>query len=50
MECRWIVKALRQKAGLLMALDPKVAPVAEEIRIKTQAVLRAPTIHEKARH
>ncbi|MBI3856528.1 MAG: hypothetical protein HY293_12645, partial [Planctomycetes bacterium] len=27
MECRWIVKALRQKAGLLMALDPKVAPV-----------------------
>jgi hypothetical protein len=50
MECRWIVKALRQKAGLLMALDPKAAPVAEEVRIKTQAVLRAPTAHEKARH
>jgi len=50
MECRWIVKALRQKAGLLMALDPKAAPVAEEVRLKTQAVLRAPSIHEKARH
>jgi len=50
MECRWIVKALRQKAGLLMALDPKVAPVAEELRLKTQAVLRSPTAHEKARH
>ncbi len=50
MECRWIVKALRQKAGLLMALDPKVAPVAEEVRLKTQAVLRSPTAHEKARH
>ena len=50
MECRWIVKALRQKAGLLMALDPKAAPVAQEVRIKTHAVLRAPTAHEKARH
>jgi len=50
MECRWIVKALRQKAGLLMALDPRTAPVAEEVRTRTQAVLRAPTAHEKARH
>src|SRR5262249_2949566 len=23
-ECRWAVKALRQRAGILMALDPKV--------------------------
>jgi hypothetical protein len=50
MECRWIVKALRQKAGLMMALDPRVAPVAEEVRAKTQAILRSPTAHEKARH
>jgi hypothetical protein len=50
MECRWIVKALRQKAGLGMALDPKVAPLAEEVRVKTQTVLRAPTAHEKAHH
>jgi hypothetical protein len=50
MECRWIVKALRQKAGLLMALDPRCAPVAEEVRTRTQTVLRSPTAHEKARH
>jgi hypothetical protein len=50
MECRWIVKAVRQKAGLAMALDAKVAPVAEEVRTRTQAILRAPTAHEKARH
>jgi hypothetical protein len=50
MECRWIVKALRQKAGLAMALDPKIAPLAEDVRTRTQAVLRAPSVHEKARH
>jgi hypothetical protein len=50
MECRWIVKALRQKAGLSMALDPRIAPLAEELRSRTQAVLRAPSAHEKARH
>ncbi|HVE40993.1 MAG TPA: hypothetical protein VNM14_13950 [Planctomycetota bacterium] len=50
MECRWIVKALRQKAGLAMALDPKIAPLAEDVRTRTQAVLRAPSMHEKARH
>jgi hypothetical protein len=50
MECRWIVKALRQKAGLLMALDPRLSPVAEEVRVRTQTVLRSPTAHEKARH
>ena len=47
MECRWIVKALHQKAGLLMALDPRVAPVAEEVRVRTQTVLRSPTAHER---
>ena len=31
-ECRWVVKALRQKAGLLMAADPRMAPIAAEIR------------------
>ena len=50
MECRWIVKALRQRAGILMALDPRVAPVAEEVRSRTQSVLRNPSAHEKARH
>jgi hypothetical protein len=35
-ECRWVVKALRQRAGILIALDPRVAPIASEIRARTQ--------------
>ncbi len=31
-ECRWVVKALRQRAGILIALDPRVAPIASELR------------------
>ena len=27
-ECRWVVKALRQKAAILMATDPAMAPIA----------------------
>ena len=49
-ECRWVVKALRQKAGLLMAVDAKMTPIATEIRAKTQDVLRNPANHEGARH
>jgi hypothetical protein len=49
-ECRWVVKALRQKAGLLMAVDARMTPVATEIRAKTQEVLRNPANHEGARH
>ena len=45
-ECRWAVKALRQRAGILLALDPRVAPIASEIRIRTQEVLRNPVDHE----
>lgn len=48
--CRWVVKNVRQKAGLLMVQDPKVAPVAAEVRAKAQEVLRAPSVHEAARH
>jgi len=48
--CRWVVKNVRQKAGLLMVQDPKVAPVAAEIRARAQDVLRAPSVHESARH
>jgi hypothetical protein len=32
-----------------MALDPKVAPVATEIRARTQEALRNPANHESAR-
>jgi hypothetical protein len=41
-ECRYAVKALRQRAGILMALDPRVAPIASEIRARTQETLRNP--------
>ena len=46
MECRFVVKSLRQRAALLMALDPKVSKIAKEIRAKTQEVLRNPAHHE----
>ena len=49
-ECRWAVKMLRQKAGLLLATDPRMAEVAREIRNRSQAVLRNPPNHESARH
>jgi len=49
-ECRWVVKTLRQRAGLMLATDPKLAEVAGEIRAKTQEALRNPANHEGARH
>jgi len=49
-ECRWVVKALRQKAGLLMAADARMAPIAAEIRARTQDVLKNPANHEGNRH
>jgi hypothetical protein len=49
-ECRWAVKTLRQRAGIRVALDPRVAPVALEIRARTQEALRNPANHEGARH
>jgi hypothetical protein len=49
-ECRWVVKALRQKAGILMATDPAMAPIAAEIRARTQKMLRGGAAYEGARH
>jgi hypothetical protein len=49
-ECRWVVKALRQKAGLLLATNPRAAPIAAEIRARTQDALRNPAGHEGAHH
>ena len=49
-ECRWVVKALRQKAGLLMAADARMAPIAAEIRARTQEALKNPAGHEGNRH
>jgi hypothetical protein len=41
---------IRQRAGLLMAVDPRVAEIAKEIRRRSQIVLRNPANHEGARH
>jgi hypothetical protein len=49
-ECRWVVKALRQKAGLLMAADARMAPIASELRARTQEALKNPAGHEGNRH
>lgn len=48
--CRWVVKNVRQKSGLIMVQEPKAAGIAAEIRAKAQEVLRAPSAHESARH
>jgi hypothetical protein len=44
------VRAIRQKAGLLVAADPRMGAIATEIRTKTHDVLRNPAGHEGARH
>ena len=49
-ECRMTVKILRQKAGLALAMDPQTAPVAKEIRRRTQEILRNPVSYEAPRH
>ena len=49
-ECRWAVKVLRQRAGLLMACDPRMTGTVTEIRRRSQIVLRNPAGHEGARH
>jgi len=46
LECRRVVKTLRQRAALQMALDPKVSKIAKEIRSKAQEILRSPAWHE----
>ncbi len=49
-ECRLAVRILRQKAALARALDPRTAEVAQEIRRRTQEILRSPTSYEAPRH
>jgi hypothetical protein len=49
-ECRWVVKGLRQRAGMLLATEPRLAPIVTEIRARTQEVLRNPASHEGPRH
>jgi hypothetical protein len=49
-ECRMTIKRLRQQAALLMAADPPLAPVAREVRRRTQQILRNPASYEAPRH
>ena len=49
-ECRWIARTLRQRAALMMAVDPRCAEIAREIRTRTQKVLLKPASYEAARH
>jgi hypothetical protein len=49
-DCRWVVKALRQKAGILIVTEPAMAPIATEIRNRTQKMLRGGAAYEGARH
>lgn len=49
-ECRWVVKALRQKAAIQLAIDARMAPIATEIRARTQKMLRGGAAYEGARH
>ena len=49
-ECRQAVKVLRQQAGIEMAIDPRMAEVAKEIRKRSQEVMRTPAGHESPRH
>jgi hypothetical protein len=45
-ECRLAVKILRQRAGLSMATDARTAEIGQEIRRRTQAMLRNPVSYE----
>jgi hypothetical protein len=49
-ECRWAVKVVRQRAALLMLADPRLAEAAQELRARSQKVLRNPAGHEGAGH
>ena len=49
-ECRWIVRTLRQRAALTMAIDPRFEEIAKDIRARTQEVLLKPSAYEGARH
>ena len=49
-ECRMVVKILRQRAALAMTADPRMAPIAKEVRHRTQQMLRNPTSYEAPRH
>ena len=48
-DCRMIVKTLRQRSGMAMAVDPDLKEIATEIRRRTQVILRKATAYEAAK-
>jgi len=48
--CRTVVKTLRQRAGIALAVNPELKDIATEIRNRTQAMLRNPTAYEAPQH
>ena len=48
-ECRLATRVLRQRAAMAMAVDPRAAEIAKEIRRRTQQVLRNATSYESPR-
>ena len=48
--CRMIVKIMRQRSGIAMAMNPALKAVATEIRARTQKILRNPTAYEAPEH
>jgi hypothetical protein len=48
--CRMIVKTMRQRAGIAMAINPELKEIATEIRQRTQVILRKATAYEAPRH
>jgi len=49
-ECRMIVKTMRQRAGMALAVNGELKEVAAAIRQRTQAMLRKATAYEAPRH
>jgi hypothetical protein len=49
-ECRMVVKTLRQQIALASATDPRLAPIARELRQRTRLILRNPASYEAPHH
>ncbi len=48
--CRMIVKVLRQRCGIAMAVNPELKDIATDLRARTQKILRNPTAYEAPQH
>ena len=49
-DCRVAAKRLRQRAALAMAVDPRVAGIAKEIRARSYQIMRNPVSYEAPRY